>query len=267
MSSNNVQAWMQLSKEALAERCVNFELETTALSNGRGMNEIHGMRFALASQFCKGQGIEVGAGDRPFPLPQGAVAMYGDSRDHDELKAYFGAHVTSAQGYIDAETFDGVDNNSADFVISAHVIEHLFNPMGSIRAVSRVLKPSAYAIIAAPEMTETFDRNRPITPISHVIRDLEDAGSSTKLQAYIEHVRFVHPLANQPFADEDVEPEARRIMDVGMDIHVHAWDRAAFIQMMATACRMFGLELVASVSLWNENAVVVRRVNKRRWLG
>lgn len=259
MSSNTIDAWMQLSKPELAARCVQFEDETTLLANARGQNEIHGMRFALASQFCRGRGIEVGAGDRPFPLPSGAVAMYGDSRDHDALKDYFGSHVSSAQRYIDAETFDGVDADSADFVISAHVIEHLFDPMGSIRAIHNVLKRGGHTIIAAPEMSQTFDRDRPVTTLSHVVRDLADGGAATRLQAFIEHVRFVHPLSQPAFAEDMIEIEARRIMDHGMDIHVHAWTRVAFEEMILAACTMFGLNLIASVSLWNENIVVLQK--------
>ena len=41
---------------------------------------------------------------------------------------------------IDAQTFDGIDNDSLDFVISAHVIEHLRDPIGSIVNAIRVLK-------------------------------------------------------------------------------------------------------------------------------
>lgn len=256
---------MGLTKEELAERCMMFEDQNTALACARGLNEINGMRFALASQYCIGRGIEVGAGNRPFPLPPGSIAMYGDSRDHAELKEYFGSQVDMVQSHIDAETFDGVEKNSADFIISAHVIEHLLDPIGSIQAISTTLKFGGHAIVVAPEMTQTFDHDRPVTTLQHVMSDYEDGGRSTRLQAYIEHVRFVHPLYNTPIPDHLVDLEARKIMEARMDIHVHAWNRSAFIQMIEAACEKFGLQIVAAVSLWNENAVVVKKMSNNRW--
>ncbi|WIW88951.1 methyltransferase domain-containing protein [Sphingobium sp. V4] len=263
MSGNTFDSWMRLTRDELAARCVLFELENAQLKTARGGSEIQGVRFALASQYCKGRGIEVGAGDRPFPLPDGATALYGDCRDQEELSRYFGSQVQSPHGIIDAETFLGVERGSADFVISAHVIEHLFNPLGSLEAIARVLRNGGHAIIAAPEMKQTFDRDRPVTSLEHILRDYLDGGHGTKLEAFAEHVRYVHPLSAEAIPTDRVADEAWALMERGMDIHVHAWTRDAFLEMIQYACGLFGFELVASVSLWNENIVVLRRVRAK----
>uniref|UniRef100_A0A915ER18 Methyltransferase type 11 domain-containing protein n=1 Tax=Ditylenchus dipsaci TaxID=166011 RepID=A0A915ER18_9BILA len=53
-------------------------------------------------------------------------------------------------------------NNSQDFVISSHVIEHMFDPIQTILEWFRVVVPSGYIYIIAPHKERTFDvaRNR-----------------------------------------------------------------------------------------------------------
>jgi len=50
-------------------------------------SKIFASRSALGS-FLKGTGIEVGAGNRPFPVPQNVEVIYGDVRDSDSQKKY-----------------------------------------------------------------------------------------------------------------------------------------------------------------------------------
>lgn len=90
---------------------------------------------------------------------------------------------------IDAQTLGGTADASLDFVLSAHVIEHLQDPLGSIRAAMRCLRPGGSLLLAVPDMRHTFDRERSPTPLSHLPGDLEDGGEGTRLEAYEEFIR------------------------------------------------------------------------------
>jgi uncharacterized protein (DUF111 family) len=81
-------------------------------------------RTDLASKFIRGHGLEVGAGSRPFPHPNSAQVLYGDIREKNSLQKYFQETKVKTGENINAQTFGGVENDSLDFVISAHVIEH-----------------------------------------------------------------------------------------------------------------------------------------------
>lgn len=96
--------------------------------------------------------------------------------------------------HINAQIFAEAEPNSLDFVISAHVIEHLRDPMGSIVNAIRVLKPHGVHILIVPDMHFIFDRNRPETTLDHIRADFADGGAGTTRSAYEEHLRFVHPI-------------------------------------------------------------------------
>lgn len=219
-------------------------------------------RQAIADRFLEGRGLELGAGTRPFPLPRGAQAVYGDIRDEVALTRFFGnARVTTGQR-IDAQTLDGIEAKSFDFLIAAHVIEHLRDPLGAIANGLRVLKKGGSFVLVVPDMRFTFDRNRPETTVAHAQRDLTDGGESTCYQAYEEHLRFVHPyLTGESYSESEIERQAtenaRRWRE--FDIHFHAWSRAGFEGLLAAAVEIFPATVEAAVSVANENIFVLRK--------
>ena len=113
--------------------------------------EVRKVRTEIGRTFLAGRGIEVGAGDRPFPVPASAHILYGDIRKLEELEGYFRTPDLPAVNDVDAQSFAGIDNNSLDFVISAHVIEHLRDPRPAFNVlpVSRCDGPPAPAEVRA----------------------------------------------------------------------------------------------------------------------
>ena len=89
---------------------------------------IAAVRSELSRRFIFGHGLEIGAGARPFPIPAGAQVSYGDMRDRASLESYFKTNAVQSGEPIDAQTLAGIADASFDFVISAHVIEHLRHP-------------------------------------------------------------------------------------------------------------------------------------------
>jgi len=254
--------WAGFAHDDLALRCAVLHAQRRQWQAQQLDGEIGAVRRAVAAMCIHGNGIEVGAGSRPFPLPDGAHCYYGDVRTHEELSTYFGTSDVALCGEIDAQTMQGVPAASLDFVISAHVIEHLFDPLGAIEAALGVLRPGGTLLLVAPEMTRTWDRERPPTPLAHVIGDHADGGEGTRLQAYLEHVRHVHPvLTGETIAEDRVEENARAIMASGMDIHVHAWRLEDIRQMLDYAAQRFGARVDYQLDSVNENLFVLQRTH------
>ena len=113
--------------------------------------EIATVRAELSQRFISGSGLELGAGTRPFPVPAGAQVSYGDIRDLASLQSYFKSSAVQISQHIDAQTLAGVANASLDFVISAHVIEHLRDPIGAIANAIRVLKCGGIHLLVVPD--------------------------------------------------------------------------------------------------------------------
>ena len=62
-----------------------------------------------------------------------------------------------------------LEDNSVDFVISSHVIEHFPDPIKALREWYRVVKPGGYLYIIAPHKERTFDKERSRTTLAELI--------------------------------------------------------------------------------------------------
>ncbi|MFA6990072.1 MAG: methyltransferase domain-containing protein [Candidatus Gastranaerophilaceae bacterium] len=61
------------------------------------------------------------------------------------------------------------DDNSWDFVISSHVLEHFWDPIKTLKEWMRVIKPEGYIFMIIPHKERTFDKNRKRTQLSELI--------------------------------------------------------------------------------------------------
>ncbi|MCU0923601.1 MAG: class I SAM-dependent methyltransferase [Burkholderiaceae bacterium] len=252
--------WQPFEHDDLATRCAVLHAERRQREGALAETEVQAVRRTLAHVFLHGEGVEVGAGSRPFPLPPQARCRYGDIRDQAQLASYFGTEQVSVEGRIDAQTMAGVAAASLDFVISAHVIEHLYDPIGALRASVQVLRPGGILLLAVPEMTRTWDCRRSPTTLAHLLCDNLHGGEGTRLQAYVEHVRHVHPqITGQAIPEDEVIGHARAIMAAGMDLHVHAWREADFRELLDYLAPRAGFVIEVALSVQNENLYVLRR--------
>ncbi len=92
--------------------------------------------------------------------------------------------------YIDEATdlFE-IENSSYDFVLSCHSLEHVANPIKALYEWKRVLKNDGQLILVLPDKEKTFDHNRPITAIEHLIDDYNNnigEGDATHFKEIIE---------------------------------------------------------------------------------
>jgi SAM-dependent methyltransferase len=253
--------WRRFPYDDLVGRVATLHAQRRELTDALLPAEIKGARSAVGQLFLRGHGLEVGAGSRPFPLPDGAVCHYGDVRKGEALKDYFHGEESPAGGVIDAQTYAGIADAGHDFVIAAHVIEHLFDPVGAIRAAMRILKPGGVFVCVVPEMTLNWDRDRPPATVAHMLLDARDGGASTRLEAYREHVRYVHPaLTGEHIPEADVDRHARHGMEVGIDIHVHAWRALDFWALLEALRVDIGFVVDAHVFVVNENIFVLRKI-------
>lgn len=60
-------------------------------------------------------------------------------------------------------------DNSVDFVINSHVIEHVYDPIKTIKEWIRVVKPGGYVYIIAPHKERTFDKDRDRSTLAELI--------------------------------------------------------------------------------------------------
>lgn len=116
------------------------------------------------------KGIEIGASAQS---PFGLNTLNVDYTD-DYTTLFKREEVAYTGTYAKVDIVASGDNlpledNSVDFVINAHVIEHFYDPIKSIKEWLRVVRPGGYVFIIAPHKERTFDKDRPRTTLAELI--------------------------------------------------------------------------------------------------
>lgn len=60
-------------------------------------------------------------------------------------------------------------DNTWDFVINSHVLEHFRDPISALEEWMRVIKPGGYLYMNIPHKERTFDKDRPRTTLAELI--------------------------------------------------------------------------------------------------
>ena len=152
-------------------------------------------RTFLAKQYLRGRGIEIGALHLPLVLPWGAHVKYIDRKtvkalrqEYPELRAFPLVRVDIVD---DGKKLEKIKSESQDFLIANHFLEHCENPIGAIESFLRVLKKGGILYMAIPDKRFTFDINRPITKLKHLLKDYTGGVASSREEHYREWAYFV----------------------------------------------------------------------------
>lgn len=187
-----------------------------------------------ATSQLAGEGIEFGAAASPFPVPLHALVSYADVLRYEELLEglYAGqqAHgLVDPTRRTDLDKPDALAAESLDFIIASHVIEHLRNPIGTILACHRALRPGGHLVLAVPEKTRTFDRRRPDTSLDHLLLDHAHPSSLRDQDHYREFFELAEGFEGL------LTKRGTSWMDefrAGYSIHMHVWTHASFAAMI-----------------------------------
>lgn len=132
---------------------------------------------ALAHKFLDGlSGIEIGgSAHNPFGLNTKNVD-YTDSMDTIFKKGEIELCGEAMPVDIKAPG-DGLPllDESQDFVISSHVLEHFPDPIKALKEWYRVVKTGGYIFMIVPHKERTFDKERARTALEELIRNHEQS--------------------------------------------------------------------------------------------
>lgn len=191
-----------------------------------------GMRREIAQAFLGGQGLEIGALHAPFPLPPGAAARYVDRFDVDGLRKQYPELASQPLVPVDivddGEELRTVPDSSVDFVVASHFLEHCENPLGAIRSFLRVVRPGGSVLMAVPDMTTTFDKDRGVTSIAHLVQDDREGPAVSRRAHYEDWCLRVKGLQDAAAVAERTE----RYLVNRYSIHFHTWTAEAFQEFM-----------------------------------
>lgn len=226
-----------------------------------------------AARFLHGDGIEIGASHLPAWVdPRVAKVRYVDRLSADQLDQLFPEHGRS-QGFelvqpdivcdVALEGLRPIADASVDFVIAFHVLEHLPNPLGTLLECYRVLKENGVLLIALPDKRRVwFDKNRQITPLRHLIDDLERDIKTVDEEHLIDFLKG----ARETIPDDDAARARLFEYHRERSIHVHVWTEHEMCEMFRHVIQsrnapMELLELFLPKSIKFEVLFALRKVN------
>lgn len=200
----------------------------------RRVRPLNPVRKALAFQYLRGQGIEIGALHFPLEMPRGARVRYVDRMNVADLRRQYPelreCRLVSVDMVDDGETLAATADASQDFVVANHIIEHCQNPMATLENWLRVLRPGGVLFCAVPDKRYTFDKPRPLTILEHLIRDYEEGPAWSWHGHFIEAAAF--SSQDEPLSAEASEIQAKKWEEGDYSIHFHVWTQIEFLQML-----------------------------------
>jgi predicted SAM-dependent methyltransferase len=229
-------------------------------------------RRELAARFLFGEGLEVGPLHQPLELPTHARATYVDRMTTDELRAEYPEvadwDLAEVDVVDDGERLATIADESQDFIVANHFLEHCEDPIRTIETHLEKLRPGGVLFYAVPDKRFTFDHRRPVTPIEEIVADYENGPDASRRAHFEEWCRLVIDeesdatgSAEQAADEEWVQRRASELEAAGYSIHMHVWTQAEFLRLILALRERFddAFDIEAAARVGIELVVVLRK--------
>jgi predicted SAM-dependent methyltransferase len=219
-------------------------------------------RRRLSFRCLRGSGLEIGGLNLALPVAEGVRVTYVDRMPTEALRRQYPELAVEILVPVDVvddgERLPKFADETQDFVIASHFLEHTQDPIGTLAAHLRVLKVDGIAFVVVPNREATFDSGRPATTWDHVRRDHVDGPEAS----YDYHLREYSQLVDkcEGAALEERVAYYRRIK---YSIHFHVWNSAEFRDFLVRAQAEFGLPFEIE-SFSDRHSEMIAVLRKRR---
>jgi predicted SAM-dependent methyltransferase len=216
-------------------------------------------RAVIAAEYLRGTGIEIGALHKPLSVPETVRVKYVDRMRSSQLREHYPElsqlDLVDVEIVDDGELLTTIPDASQDFVIANHFIEHCQDPIRMLMNHFRVLRPGGIFYLAVPDKRFTFDKDRPVTPISHVYRDHEIGPASSRMQHFEEWVRHVNKLDGE----DAVREQTKALMELDYSIHFHVWTQLDFLEFLLSLRDQLSFDIETMLKQGAEFVIVLRK--------
>lgn len=153
---------------------------------------------------------------------EGKIEIGNTYNYHNEKKGY--------QFIYDAVNLNAIKSNSYDFILASHVLEHIANPFKALSEWLRVLKNDGFLLVILPHKDGTFDHNRPVTALNHLIKDYEFDVNEDDL-SHLNEILELHDFnLHDPTGDFESFKERSLLNYENRCLHHHVFDTKLAIE-------------------------------------
>ena len=198
----------------------------------KNLKDVQDARKRISVRFIKGNGIEIGALHNPLYISDQAKVKYVDRFPSEELQKHYSELDPDLMVKIDfidnGESLSTIEDNSLDFIIANHFLEHCENPIGTIRNHLRKIKTGGILYYAIPEKTYTFDKERPLTEFDHFVEDDVHIPIKNRKEHFCDWIAFVEKIQDR----EEIDTRVSVLMEMNYSIHYHVWNITTAFQFL-----------------------------------
>jgi len=162
---------------------------------------------------------------------------------HDLDYRFSSRRSTGKTIIADGSAMSTVADNTYDFVLSSHNLEHFANPIKALKEWQRVTRPGGSLILALPDYRRTFDHRRTPTEVEHMLEDYS-RGVDESDDTHIPEVLRLHDLEmDGTLKTHSIEELTARSYDnlSNRVLHHHVFDEVNSAQLL----REVGVEILA----------------------
>ncbi|RJP74878.1 MAG: methyltransferase domain-containing protein [Desulfobacteraceae bacterium] len=213
-------------------------------------------RKLIADKYLSGNGIEIGALHNPLPVSKNTAVRYVDRMPVSDLKTHYPElaryNLVDIDIVDDGESLHTVKNDTQDFVIANHFIEHCKNPIAAIISMFRVLKSGGIIYLAIPDKRYNFDKIRENTSFDHLAIDHRQGPSVSKKKHFEEWTLSWNQITDPEKAKKRVE----YLMGIDYSIHYHVWTSDTFLDFLFCLKKEFLSDFQVLLFLQNEDECI-----------
>ena len=217
-------------------------------------------RYSLAFLYLQGDGIEIGALHNPLRVSPRAKVRYVDRMTVADLRLQYPElrkkKLVPVNLVADGELLESIDDSSQDFVIANHFLEHCQNPILALENMFRVLKGEGILYLALPDKRYTFDRERQLTSLEHLLRDYREGPGWSRQGHFLEWATLVNGVTDR----EEAEKQAEELMAMNYSIHFHVWSQFELLEMLHMLRQQHPLDIEIMLRRKDEVIFIIRKV-------
>lgn len=212
-------------------------------------------------------GLEIGGPsdvfrDWPAPLPLYDKVASLDNCDfsssttwasHSDIYLFSPRKVPGNTICCEGSDIAVVADNTYDFILSSHNLEHFANPIKALKEWRRITRAGGGLILVLPDYTKTFDHRRQPTPIAHMLNDFVRNSQEDDL-THLPEILRTHDFSMDPGAGSAEEFQRRSLNNsTNRCLHHHVFDEDNSRELLVLA----GLEVIAVEKAWPNNIFVL----------
>lgn len=214
-------------------------------------------RESIANMYLRGKGIEIGALHNPLQIPKSAKVKYVDRMSIPDLRKQYSD--LDSRELVDVDIIDNgeqiakIPDSTQDFVIANHFLEHCQNPIFAISNMLRVLNNGGVLYLSIPDKRYSFDIDRPVTSIEHLLRDYKEGPDWSKRQHLEEWTRRINKIKD----DAEIEQQITHLINIDYSIHYHVWTQTEMLELIFTLKKKLHFNFEVELFLRNNDEVII----------